>query len=316
MCYNPAVSHPAPLATTLAGVELRNGVIAAAGTCGYVDELADAIDLSLIGAVTTKTITREPREGNAPWRMVPTPVGMLNAIGLANMGLDAFLEREVPRIRACPTTVIASVGGHSIDDYVAVAHALDETREFRALELNVSCPNTSTGRTFSSDPAALAEVLRHVRAVVEHATLFVKLPPDMADPCAMAAAAIESGAQVLVLCNTLPGMAIDVTTRAPRLSRGTGGMSGPGIHPLVVRVVHEVYSAVARSARVPIVGVGGVSTWTDAAELILAGASAIGMGTAIFADPRSALRVVRGLDRWVCAQQCTSIGELVGQVRL
>ncbi len=305
-----------PLAITLAGLALRTPLIAAGGTCGYVSELRDGAGVAGLGAITTKSITRLEREGNAPARVVPTKVGMLNAIGLANMGLDAFVEREVPRVRESPIPVIVSVAGHALDEFAVVAETLAATGEFAAIELNVSCPNTQTGRSFSADPASLLGLLRAVRARAASARLFVKLPPDMADPCAMAAAAVEGGANALVLCNTLPAMAIDVRTREPRLSRGVGGLSGPAIHPLVVRVVREVHAGVAREAGVPIVGLGGVMDWEDAAELILAGATAIGMGTATMADPRSPKRVAKGLESWVLTQGCTSITELVGQVRL
>ncbi len=314
MCYNHAVAERAPLATTLAGIELASPLIAAAGTCGYVEELASVAGLGGLGAVTTKSITKEVREGNAPSRVVPTKVGMLNAIGLANIGLAAFLEQEVPKVRTSPVPVIASVAGHGIDEFVAVAAALGSLGEFAAIELNVSCPNTATGRSFSSDATSLGEVVAAVRAALPSARLFVKLPPDMADPCAMARTAISAGASALVLCNTLPAMAIDVQTRQPRLSRRTGGLSGPAIHPLVVRVVDEVYRGVAREARVPIIGLGGVSSWEDAAELILAGAAAVGVGTATLADPRAPRRIARGLDSWVTGQRCTHVAQLVGQV--
>lgn len=302
------------LQTSLAGISLRNPIIAAAGTCGYVDELADMFDLSQIGAVTTKSITRDAREGNAPWRIIPSRAGMLNAIGLANKGLDRFIAEELPRVRAAKTLVIASVAGHTIDDYVAVASALDASGEFRVIELNVSCPNTSTGRHFGADAQTLREVLTAVRASVRTAKLFVKLAPDMPDPIKMAATAVESGANGLVLCNTMPAMAIDVRTRRPRLSRGQGGLSGPAIHPIVVRIVCDIFKQVTRSADVPIIGLGGVMNWEDAAELILAGATAVGMGTALFVDPKSPMRVVRGLDRWAIEQGVTQISQLVGQV--
>lgn len=302
------------LCTSLAGIELRNPIVAAAGTCGYVEELADAFDLAALGAVTTKSITREPREGNLPWRVVPTQAGMLNAIGLANKGIERFLAEEAPLVRSCGAVVIASVAGHTIDDFVTVAGALDESQEFRAIELNVSCPNTATGRHFGNDATALRELLTAVRAAVTRARLFVKLPPDMADPVAICATAIERGANALVLCNTMPAMAIDVQTRRMRLSRGQGGLSGPAIHPIVVRIVHDVYNQVARAAGVPIIGLGGVLAWQDAAELILAGATAVGMGTALFVDPRSPQRVVRGLDRWVGDQGVSNVSQLVGQI--
>lgn len=305
---------PDRLQTSIATLQLRNPIIAAAGTSGYIDELADALDLAAIGAITTKSITREEREGNTPWRVVPCSAGMLNAIGLANKGLDRFIAEEVPRVRSCGTEVIASIAGHTIDDYVAVAHALDDTHQFKAIELNVSCPNTITGRHFGADPATLGELLGEVRAAITRSRMFVKLAPDMVDPVGMSARAIECGANALVLCNTMPAMAIDITTRKTRLSRGQGGLSGPAIHPIVVRIVHDVYRSVARSANIPIIGVGGVMGWQDAAELILAGATGVGMGTALFVDPRSPARVVRGLDRWVESQGSVQISELIGQV--
>ncbi len=316
MCYKYVVGFPDRLQTNVAGIELRNPVIAAAGTCGYVDELGEVLDLSLIGAVTTKSITRESREGNTPWRIIGARGGMLNAIGLANKGIERFLAEDAPRVRACPAVVIASVAGHSIDDFVAVAGALDASQEFRAIELNVSCPNTSTGRHFGADASTLREVLSAVRQAVQHAKLFVKLAPDMVDPVAMAACAIENGVNALVLCNTMPAMAIDVHSRRAKLSRGTGGLSGPAIHPIVVRIVKEVYASVARSANVPIIGLGGVMNWEDAAELHLAGATAVGMGTALFVDPTSPKRVVRGLDRWVEEHGATNISQLVGQLEV
>ncbi len=314
MCYKYAVGIPDLLQTSLAGLDLRNPVIAAAGTCGYVDALEDAMPLAKIGAITTKSITREPRAGNPPWRIIPSRMGMLNAIGLANMGVDRFLECEAPKVQGCGTEVIASVAGHTIDDYIAVASAIDRSGSFRAIELNVSCPNTSTGRHFGADPATLRELLVAVRPAVAHCALFVKLAPDMVDPVAMADAAIACGANALTLCNTMPAMAIDVATREPRLSRRQGGLSGPAIHPIVVRIVHDVYARVARSAGVPIIAVGGVFTWEDAAEFILAGASGIGMGSALFVDPASPLRVIRGLERWVRSQHATNISQLVGRV--
>lgn len=314
MCYKYGVRFSDKLQTSLAGIPLRNPIVAAAGTCGYVDELADIFDLGQIGGVTTKSITRDAREGNAPWRIIPTRAGMLNAIGLANKGLDRFIAEELPRVRAARTVVIASVAGHTIDEYVAVAGALDASGEFRAIELNVSCPNTSTGRHFGADAQTLREVVTAARAAVREAKLFVKLAPDMVDPIKMCAAAIDSGANGLVLCNTMPAMAIDVHTRRPRLSRGQGGLSGPAIHPIVVRIVHDVFKNVTRSAGVPIIGLGGVMNWEDAAELILAGATAVGMGTALFVDPKSPCKVVRGLDRWATQQGVTQISQLVGQV--
>ena len=302
----------ARLAVNLAGLVLRTPLVAAAGTCGVLDELAEVSDLRWLGAVTTKSLTPESREGNAPWRVVETKGGMLNAIGLANPGIDAFARQHAPRAATLACAAIGSAAGHSIDDFVKVATAL-ESAGLRAIELNVSCPNTADGRHFGSDPAMLAPLVRAVRQAVRVRPLIVKLPPD-GDATALAGAAVEAGADALTLCNTFPAMQIDPDSRRPALSRGTGGLSGPGIHPIVVRIVHQVHRAVAGPAKVPIIGLGGTLDWRDAAELVLAGASAIGLGTALMVDPGCPRRIARGLAEWCARQGVGSIGELVGAV--
>ena len=303
------------LSVNLAGVTLPNPVVLAAGTCGYVNELADAFPLGRIGAVTTKSITLEPRDGNAPWRIIDSPAGMLNAIGLANVGLDRFIAEKLPAARGLPTKLIGSVAGHSTDQYLAVAARFDGAPEIAAIELNVSCPNTSDGLQFGEHPQALRGLLAEIKPAVRSKPLIVKLSPNVGDIVAMARAAVDGGAQALVVANTFSAMAIDVETRAFRLSRGRGGLSGPGIHPIVVRMVHDVWRGVAKDAGVPIIGLGGVCNWRDAAEFILAGASAVGMGTALFIDPRAPLAVVDGLSAWVSRQGCRSVAELVGAAK-
>lgn len=305
----------ADLSVQLAGVTLKAPVIAASGTCGYLDELADAVDLPRFGAVVTKSITREPRNGNATWRILDAPHGMLNAIGLANMGLERFLAEIIPKIPAAPTEVIASIAGGSIEDYVTVAAAFDQAGAFRLVELNVSCPNTADGLVFGENPAALRDLLRAVRPALQRTKMLVKLSPNVGDIVGLARAAIDAGADGLTLINTISAMAIDVETREPRLSNVTGGYSGPAIHPIAVRMIHAVYRGVAREAGIPIIGLGGVMTWRDAAQFILAGASAVGMGTALFVNPRLPLKVTRGLDAWVKRQGCARLSELVGQLR-
>jgi dihydroorotate dehydrogenase (NAD+) catalytic subunit len=305
----------AEMTVNLAGVPLANPVVLAAGTCGYVREMADAMPLGRLGAITTKSITAESREGNAPWRIIDSPAGMLNAIGLANVGIERFMREKLPDARGLPCKLFGSVAGHSVDEYLAVASAFDSAPEIAAVELNVSCPNTSDGLQFGEHPEALRALLREVKPAVRTKPLFVKLSPNVGDIVAMATAAIDGGAQALVVANTFSAMAIDVDTREPRLSRGRGGLSGPGIHPIVVRMIHDVYHRVARDAKVPVIGLGGVSNWRDAAEFILAGASAVAMGTALFIDPRAPLRVVDGLSKWVDKQGCRSVAELVGAVQ-
>jgi dihydroorotate dehydrogenase (NAD+) catalytic subunit len=272
--------------------------------------------------------------------------------------VDAFVRDYLPRAAAVPCPVIVSVAGFSVEDYVAVAAALEASRTpsvsggphgagragaggasggagmrepngpsltlgvrgVSAVELNVSCPNVKAGCEFVSSPAALKEVVGEVRRVLASLPLLVKLSPLVTDITAVARAAVDAGADALTVSNTIPAMEIDVDTRRPVLANRTGGLSGPGLHPVAVRLVHECWRKVCRDARgpgkhVPIIGAGGVMNWRDAAEFILAGATAVQMGTALFADPRSPLRVVRGLERWVREQGCGSVGELVGAVK-
>lgn len=309
------MARPDPgLRTRIAGVELATPIVAAAGTCGYADELADALDLGWLGAVTTKSITAEERAGNDPWRIIDVPGGMMNAIGLANVGLDRFLAEKLPRVRGLPCPAFGSVAGHSVDDYVRVAAAFDREAAFPVIELNVSCPNTATGLQFGDDPAALRALLAEVRPVVRRARLFVKVSPN-ADVVRLSAAAVEAGADGLTLVNTVTAMSIDVHSRRPRLSRGRGGLSGPAIHPIAVRMVHDVHRQVAGPAGIPVIGLGGVLRWEDAAEFILVGASAVGVGTALFVDPRAPAALAKGLAGWMRSQGVSTVAELVGAVR-
>lgn len=317
-----APPHDPILATTLAGLKLRNPVMLAAGTHGTLDEFADVCPLDQIGAIVTKSLTPLPREGNETWRIIPCRAGMMNAIGLANPGVDRFEQNLAEKAAAMPTVVIGSAAGFSVSDYVRVVATLDAwaDRGIPAVELNVSCPNVHTGTEFGSTPALLSELLKAVRPAATRAKLLVKLSPATPDILGVAAAAIEHGADALVLCNTMPAMAIDVRTRRPRLANVTGGFSGPGVHAPVVKIIHDVYRKVAKPARggagVPIVGVGGVMTWEDAAEFILAGATAVELGTVLFADPRAPVKIAKGLARWARSHHVASIGELVGAVAL
>ncbi|MCC6322281.1 MAG: dihydroorotate dehydrogenase [Phycisphaerales bacterium] len=318
------------LATTLAGVALRNPVILAAGCAGTLHEFDEVLDLSRVGAVVTKSITPLPREGNPTWRILPTRtgVGMLNAIGLANPGIDAFEREYLPRAGegggggAMPCPIIGSVAGFSVEDYAAVAASFAQARGLAAIELNLSCPNVKHGTEFGASPPAAAEVVRAVRAVAPGTPLFIKLSPVAPDIATIARAVVEAGGERtgLTIGNTIPALAIDVETRRPLLANVTGGLSGPAIHAAAVRSVWEVFNRFGRDLHgpgkhMPIIGLGGVVGWRDAAEFILAGATAVGMGTALYADPRSPLGVVRGLDRWVRRQGASSLSELVGTLR-
>lgn len=306
------------LSTDLAGLKLVNPVVLAAGTCGTLDEMADVLDLAGVGALTTKSITRAPRDGNATWRVVPAPAGMLNAIGLANPGVERFAGSIAPRAGELACPVFGSIAGFSVEDYVGVAAAMDDAPGIVAAELNVSCPNVHGGTEFGADPEALADLVRAVRPVLASTRLIVKLSPVVIGTphsiVRLAEAAVDHGADALTLANTVPAMAIDVRTRRPLLANVTGGLSGPAVHAVAVKLVHDVYRGVARDAGVPIIGLGGVAGWRSAAEFILAGATAVGVGTALFAGPRTPVRIARGLARWARAQRVSGIGELIGAV--
>lgn len=322
------------LHTHVAGIEFAYPVLLAAGTCGYVDEFEDVLDLSRVGGVVTKSITASPRDGNATWRIIETRAGMMNAIGLANVGVDAFVRDYAGKINKAAqrgVRVIGSVAGYSIEEYVRVCEAMDGIDGMVAVEMNVSCPNVHGGCEFGADPDLLAELVTEVRRVLVRKKLFIKLSPiangkvgivDVSraaiDPRGRMAGGTRAsaGADALCLSNTMPAMAIDVHTRRPRLANKTGGLSGPAVHQIVVKIIHDVYRQAARPAGVPIIGIGGVLGWEDAAEFVLAGASAVEMGTGLFVDPRSPLKVIKGLERWVRSQGVGSMEALVGAVEL
>lgn len=311
---------PDSLRTTLCGVDLRTPILLAAGTAGTLDETAEVMDLARVGGVVTKSITRLPRDGNPEPRITWTRAGMLNAIGLANPGVEAFAESIAPRAAAMPCVVIGSIAGFSIEDYVAVAGAMEQADGIPIAELNVSCPNVHGGVEFGADPGALGELIRAVRPVLATTRLLVKLSPITVGtphtPAHLARVACEAGADGLTLCNTIPSMGIDVRTRKPLLANVTGGLSGPAVHPVVVKIVHDVYRRFAKEAGVPIVAAGGVTRWEDAAEFILAGATAVQIGAGSFINPSVATGMLKGLDRWVQAQQAGSIRDLIGAVDL
>jgi dihydroorotate dehydrogenase (NAD+) catalytic subunit len=318
------------LSTDLAGLSLRSPVILAAGTAGTLDEMSDVVDLSHVGGVVTKSITRQPREGNETWRVLPVDAGMLNAIGLANVGLDAFRRDYAPRAASVPTTVIASVAGYSVEDYVACAAALDGVEGIPAVELNVSCPNVHWGCEFASDVGLLTELIRAVRPVLTRKRLFVKLSPiatgrpsivEIAkaaiDPGGAAAGPNQrTGADALCISNTIPAMAIDVETKRPRLANVTGGLSGPALHPVAVKLVYDVYRGAAKDTKTPIVGIGGVLKWEHAAEFILAGATAVEIGTGLFVDPLTPVKVAAGLAKWAQRQGVNRVASLVGSLEV
>lgn len=303
------------LVTNLAGLALRTPVLTASGTCGYGPEYADLLDYRRLGGFTTKSVTRQERTGNPPERIVEVRAGLLNAIGLANVGLERFLAEKVPFLRTMPTTVLVNVAGHSIDDYVAVAAALDEQPCIAAIELNVSCPNVADGLMFGTDPFLLRQVVAEVRRTLRRARLVVKLSPNVTNIADLARAAIDGGAEILSLINTYVGLSIDVRTWCPHLGNVTGGLSGPAIKPLALYNVHRVYREVARDARVPIIGMGGIQNTNDAIEFFLAGASAVAVGTALFVDPTLPAKIAEGLAEYVTARGLDNVAALTGQLR-
>ncbi|CAN5546736.1 dihydroorotate dehydrogenase [soil metagenome] len=304
------------LSVNFAGLRLKNPTMTCSGTCGYAFEYADFMDLSRLGAFVTKSITLEERKGNEPARIVETRAGMLNAIGLANVGLTRFLSEKVPLIKKLPCPVVVNVAGHSYDDYVETCGAMNALDCIAGVELNVSCPNVKDGLTFGTNPARLKDLTRRVKNVLPDKPLIVKLSPNVEDIVQTAAAAIEGGAQILSLVNTFTAMTIDIHKRRPRLANVTGGLSGPAIKPIALHLVSRVYRNVARAANVPLIGMGGIQTWQDAAEFILAGASAVAIGTALFVDPATPNKILTGLDEYMRNQKVDRLSDLVGTLQL
>ena len=303
---------PDLLETTLCGIRLRNPVLAASGTFGYGIEFANLIDLNELGGLVTKGLSREPIPGNPAPRLWHTEGGMINSVGLQNVGVAAFVSDKLPRLQAYDVPVIANVFVYAIEDYLAVIEKLEAAEGIAAYELNVSCPNTKEGGIFfSSDPALLADLVGRVRRIAKR-PLIVKLSPNVARIEPFALAAEESGADAISLINTFVSLAIDVETRTSRIGAGFGGLSGPAIKPLALRLVYEA----AQAVRIPIVGMGGILTGEDAAEFLIAGASAVAVGTATFVDPRAPLLIGQQLERVVRRLQATSIHDLIGTLHL
>ena len=302
------------LSVDFAGIKLKNPVLTASGTFGYGEEYADFVDLNRLGGVIVKGISWKPIAGNPPPRIWETPSGMLNAIGLENPGVDVFLRDKLPYLRQYDTAIIVNIFGYSADDYLAVAERLDGAEGVSGIEVNISCPNVkSGGMIFGTDLKATAELLSAVRAKTR-LPLIAKLSPNVTDVTDFAKAARDAGCDGLSLINTLLGMAIDVRTGKPRLANCTGGLSGPAIRPVAVRMVWQVAKAVS----LPIIGMGGIVNAEDALEFILAGASAVAVGTANFMNPRAALDVLEGLEAFLAESGPggTGIGDIRGKVNI
>lgn len=302
----------ADLRVNIGALALKNPVLTASGTFGYGEEFADFIDLTRLGGFIVKGTTLHPREGNPYPRMAETPMGMLNAVGLQNKGVHYFVEHIYPRLKDINTHVIVNVSGSSIEDYSETAAIVNELDNIPAIELNISCPNVKKGgMTFGVQPNAAAEVVSAVRKVY-HKTLIVKLTPNVTDITEIAKAVEGAGADSVSLINTMLGMAIDAERRKPLLSTVTGGLSGPCVKPVALRMVWQV----AKAVKVPVVGLGGIMSATDAIEFMLAGATAVEIGTANFIDPSITVKVVDGINDYLDRHGFKSVRDIIGALEV
>ncbi len=304
------------LSTTLGKIRLRNPVLVASGTFGHAKEFEKLIDLKKLGGIVTKTITIRPRLGNPPPRIVETPAGMLNAIGLQNPGVERFLSDKLPYLRKLKIPIIVSAMGHSLEEFTEVVRLLDRAEGIDGYELNLSCPNVPYGksasdaRMFAHDASMIEQVVSAVRKVTSR-TVIAKLGPDVSDIGAMAQAAERGGAHAISLVNTFVAMVIDLKTRRPVLANKTGGLSGPCIRPIAVRLVWEA----RKKVNVPIIGIGGIMNTRDALEFVIAGASAVQVGTANFTNPSASMEVLQGLEDFMRKEKVDRFGSLVGSIR-
>ncbi len=300
------------LAVHVGSLTLKNPIATASGTFGYGLEFVEFVDLAAIGAVAVKGLSLRPCHGNPPPRICETDAGMLNAIGLQNVGIESFLSEKLPELHRLGATVIANVWGDTEDEYRAVVERIGDDERIAAIELNVSCPNVvKGGMVFGNDPSALGALVRSVRRVARR-PLIVKLSPNVGDIVATARAAVENGADILSLINTLVGLAIDLEHRTPKIGFTTGGLSGPAIRPVAVRMVWEVRRAMPE---VPIFGIGGIERAEDVIEFLMAGANAVQVGTANFRDPSVSTKLVAGVADWCSAHGETRVSDIVGTLR-
>ena len=294
------------LSIKLGSLCLNNPVIAASGTFGYGLEYSSLVDLNALGGFSIKGLSLKPKAGNPVPRVIETSSGMLNAIGLENIGLEAFLSEKLPQLKNFNTRIIINFFGDTTQEYVAMARALSDVERLDALEINVSCPNVEKGGSqFSSDPEVLTEVVSSVRKATGK-FLIVKLSPNVTDITLLAKAAENAGADALSVCNTFVGMSIDLKTRKPHLANRTGGLSGPAIKPLALNLVYQT----VRAVQIPVIGIGGISSGEDAVEFLLAGAKAVQIGTANFIDPVSTLHVIEGIRQYCLANGVNNLSEL------
>jgi dihydroorotate dehydrogenase (NAD+) catalytic subunit len=297
------------LAVEVAGIRMQNPVMTGSGTFGYAEEFEKYFDLNRLGAIVVKTITRLPRAGNPPPRVAETPAGMLNAIGLHNVGIEGFIRDKLPYLRRLAPPLIVNVAGESVEDFRELTKRISDQDGVAGIELNVSCPNVAGGLDFSSDPQLAHRVVRSAREATP-LPLIPKLSPNVTDIVTIARAVADAGADAISLINTLVGMAVDVRTRRPKIGNVTGGLSGPAIRPIAVRMVWQV----ARAVRLPIIGMGGIVTAEDALEFLIAGATAVAVGTANFIDPEAPVKVIEGLEQYCTANGIRDIRQLIGSL--
>jgi dihydroorotate dehydrogenase (NAD+) catalytic subunit len=298
------------LAVTLGRLTLANPILVASGTFGYAREMAGKVDFARLGGIIPKTVTQKPRAGNPPPRTIETPSGMLNAIGLDNDGIDHFIAHDLPYLRTLPTAIIANIAGEDEDQFVAMAEKIGREPGLAGLELNLSCPNVAGGLDFATDPRLTGRIVQRVREVCP-LPLIAKLTPNVTDIVVIARAAAEAGADAVSLINTFVGMAVDWRQRKPILGNVTGGLSGPAIKPLALRLVWQV----ARKLSVPVIGIGGIATLDDVMEFLVAGASAVQLGTVNFYDPTASVRIIEQLPAALAHLGAASVQEVIGTLK-
>ncbi|HVO65378.1 MAG TPA: dihydroorotate dehydrogenase [Syntrophales bacterium] len=296
------------MAVDIGGLIIKNPVMTASGTFGYGEEYAPYIDLNRLGAIIVKGISLEPRAGNPPPRIIETPCGMLNAIGLENPGVNAFINGKLPFLRQFDVVVIVNIFGETIDEFKKIAEILSDAKGINGLEINISCPNVRKGgMVFGCDPDMAFEVTKGVRRLTD-LPLIVKLTPNVSDICLIAESVEEAGADALSLINTLTGMSVDIEQKIPHLKNITGGLSGPAIKPVALRMVWQV----VKSVKIPVIGIGGIMTTRDALEFLIVGARAVQIGTANFINPRAAIDIIDGIEDYLTKHNCSDINKLIG----
>ena len=299
------------LSVQVGPLHLKNPVLTASGTFGYGREFASLMDPNLLGGIVVKGISLKPMAGNPPPRIVETPCGMLNAIGLANVGLEIFLSEKLPWLQKLDTCVIVNIYGHTLDEYGAVAAGLKGVSGISALEVNISCPNVEKGgMAFGTDPVVAARVTERVLKETDKPVI-VKLSPNVTDICAIAGAVEQAGAHALSLINTLTGMTIDIERRTPKLANGSGGLSGPAIRPVALHMVHQV----VKTVHIPVIGMWGILDASDALEFLIAGAQAVQVGTANFANPRASLDILEGIEKFLKERGINSVKDIIGSLK-